>query len=179
MPVVLALFLILAVVLASILLVPVTLFQRYRTGRARRRARPWLAGINATGIGLSMVLFLVTAALTNVWVPQALAYSGAGLAAGMIVGLLGLALTTWESRGADRFYTPNRWLVLAITLVVAARIAVGLWRSWHAWQSVAGYGEWLAASGVAGSLAAGAAILGYYWIYWIGIFRKSRRPSLR
>ena len=34
---------------------------------------------------------------------------------------------------------------------------------------------WLAAFGVAGSLAAGAVVLGYYVSYWMGIRRRWRR----
>jgi hypothetical protein len=75
------------------------------------------------------------------------------------------------------YYTPNRWLVLAITLVVAGRVAFGFWRSWNAWQTTDDYASWAAASGAAGSLAAGAVVLGYYLVYWLGVRRRLRRGS--
>jgi hypothetical protein len=65
--------------------------------------------------------------------------------------------------------------VLTITLVVTARLLYGFWRSWHAWHSTPGDASWLAASGAAGSLAAGALVLGYYLTYWAGVWRRIRR----
>lgn len=175
MPLVLLLLaLLLLAILVSVVLIPVALMQRYRMGTVRRRAWPWLASLNAAGITLSLVLFFAGAAFTNIWVPHALAYSALGAIAGMSIGLLGLVLTRWEPTGSGLYYTPNRWLVLAITLAVAGRLAYGLWRGWHAWTNV-GAESWLVASGTAGTLAAGALILGYYFAYWIGVRRRVRR----
>ena len=67
--------------------------------------------------------------------------------------------------------------MLAITLIVAARVAVGFWRSWQAWPTTDDYAAWAAASGAAGSLAAGAVVLGYYLIYWLGVRRRIGRGS--
>jgi hypothetical protein len=175
-PVILALLLfILLAILASVVLIPITLVMRYRAGTARRPVRGWLATINAAGLGLSIAIFLTASALTNIWVPDALAYAGAGLVGGGLVGLLGLLLTRWDVRPGAVFYTPNRWLVLAITLAVTGRLAYGFWRGWNAWQSLAGDTTWAAAAGVAGSLAAGAVILGYYFTYWLGVRRRASR----
>ena len=80
----------------------------------------------------------------------------------------------WEAGGASLHYTPNRWLVLGISLVVTARLAFGFWRSWQAWHATSDYGSWAAESGVAGSLAAGAVVLGYYLTYWLGVRRRVR-----
>ena len=165
----------LIVILAAIVLTPLAIVQRYRLGTARRRARSWVASINAAGLALSAVLFLAGAAVTSLWIPSAFTYSVAGFAAGCLLGVLGLAVTRWESTPAALHYTPNRWLVLTITLVVAARVAFGFWRSWNAWQVTTDYASWAAASGAAGSLAAGAVVLGYYLIYWLGIRRRVRR----
>lgn len=175
MPVILAaLLLILLFILAAVVLIPITLVMRYRAGTARRPARRWLATINAAGIGLSIAIFLTAAALTNIWVPEAFVYACVGLVGGAVIGLLGLLLTRWEVRPGVVYYTPNRWLVLAITLAVTGRLLYGFWRGWNAWQSLAGETSWAAAAGVAGSLAAGAVILGYYFAYWLGV--RSRAP---
>ena len=170
-----ALLVILLIVLVSVVLIPITLIQRYRAGTARRRARTWLVTINMVGISLSLAILLVGAALTNIWVPQAFTYASAGAVGGLALGVLGLAVTRWDRVGGAWHYQPNRWLVLAITLAVTARIAYGFWRSWQAYQAFAGDTAWIAASGVAGSLAAGALILGYYLAYWIGIRRRAVR----
>lgn len=162
-------------VLAMLLLIPVSLIQRYRVGTSRQRARGWLAGVNLFGLLLSTFLFLLSAAITSVWVPEALAYTAGGLAAGFVLGFLGLWLTRWETGPGTLHYTPNRWLVLGITLMVTLRIGYGFWRGWESWRAGISGGSWFIASGVAGSLAAGAIVLGYYLVYWIGVRRRLRR----
>lgn len=169
-----ALAVLLLVVFATVVLIPITLIQRYRAGTARRQARAWLATINIAGLSLSLLLFLTGAALTSVWVPDALTYSSLGVLAGMAIGGVGLALTRWDRAAGVWFYTPNRWLVLAITLGVAARLGYGFLRAWRA-ATAGGEQPWIETAGVAGSLAAGALILGYYLTFWIGIRRAIAR----
>jgi hypothetical protein len=157
------------VLLAGVVLMPLTLVQRYRVGTARRMARGWLATLNAVGFVVSAVILLVSAAFTNIWLPHAFVYTLAGLAAGCLLGAIGLAISRWEPTPGSLHYTPNRWLVLALTLVISSRLIYGMWRSWHAWHARVDDTSWLAASGAAGSLAAGAVVLGYYLAYWIGL----------
>jgi hypothetical protein len=167
----------LAVVLAAIVLAPVSLVLRYRRGTARRRARRWMATLNVVTLACSLGMVLVTAAFAGLWTPHAFARSVAGAAVGAVLGLLGLAWTRWEPTAEGLHYTPPRALVLTITLVVAARLFYGLWRTAHAWHS--GTTEsWLAASGAIGSMAAGAGVLAYYVVYWAGVRRRLRRPSV-
>jgi hypothetical protein len=165
----LALALILAAFAFAAAMVPFALIVRYRQGTRRRRARSWIVTINLVSIGLSVAIFMVTAAVTNQWVPHALPYSATGVTGGLVLGLLGLALTRWEHDGSFLHYTPSRLLVLAISLVVAGRLAFGLWRGWQAWQTTADGQSWVAAVGVAGSMAAGGMILGYSLMYWAGM----------
>ena len=155
--------------LATVALLPLSLFMRYRAGTARRLARRWVATLNAVMLALSIAFFLVAAAITNVWVPDAFVHAIVGLVIGGVLGVLGLLLSRWERRPTALYYTPNRWLVLAITLVVSARLLNGMWRGWHAWSAGPGDQSWLAAAGAAGSLAAGAIVLGYYFVYWAGV----------
>jgi hypothetical protein len=162
-------------VLAVIALMPLSLFLRYRAGTARRPARRWVAAINLAAAAISASLLLMVAAVTSYWIPVALRYTLLGLAGGGVLGVLGLWLSRWEVTPRSVHYTPSRALVLAITLVVTARILYGFWRSWHAWHAAAGDASWLAASGAAGSLAAGALVLGYYVIYWSGVWRRIGR----
>jgi hypothetical protein len=171
--VVLALVLILPFALLAFL--PVSIVLRYRAGTSRRMARGWVTAINLVAITLSVALFLAVAAMTNLWVPRALTYTLIGFAAGGVLGVAGLLLSRWEATPRGLHYTPSRWLVLAVTLIVAARIAYGLWRAWHAWHSAAGETSWLVASGAAGSLAAGAVVLGYYLAYNAGVWQRLRR----
>ena len=165
------------VVLALIALIPVSLVQRYRMGTSRQRARGWLAGINLAGLTLSSILFLMSAAFTSIWVPNALKYTAAGLAAGCVLGIVGLRLTKWEPGSGHLYYTPNRLLVLVVSLVVTARVLYGFWRGWHTWRAGLHDESWFVVAGVAESMAAGAVVLGYYLAYWIGVRRRLRRHS--
>jgi hypothetical protein len=163
-PLVLVLFFV-----ALVLTMPVSLVLRYRAGTARRLGRKWMATLNLAMLALSAAVFLWAAAITGFWVPDAFIYSLAGLVGGGLLGLLGLALTEWEGTPRGLHYTPNRWLILVITLAVTARLLYGLWRMWHAWRSTGPETSWLAVAGVAGSLAVGAIVLGYYLSYSAGV----------
>lgn len=176
MPVLVVLIVILAAALASVVLMPVSLVMRYRTGKARRQARGWVASLNVATLGLSVVLCLVAAVVTSVWVPGAMSYTLAGLAGGCLLGMAGLVLARWEPTPRALYYTPNAWLVLLVTVVVAARLAYSVWRTWHAWEAGLDHTSLIVASGVRGSLAAGGIVLGYYLTFWVGVLRRVRRP---
>lgn len=163
------------IVLAFIAVIPLSLIQRFRMGTARRQARRWVATLNLVAIAISVALFLVGALITSRWIPEALTYTLYGLAAGCVLGLLGTALTRWEYTGGKVQYTPNRLLVLTVTLLVTARVLYGFWRTWEAWRASVESVAWVAASGVAGSMSAGAVVLGYYLIFWAAVRRRVRR----
>ncbi len=173
MPIV-ALALALLAILAILMLgVPLSIIQRYRNGTARRRARSWVVAINLFSIALSTALFFVSVAISNTWIPGALRMSLLGLAGGCGLGVLGLKLSRWEMGGKSLYYTPNAWLVLGLTVTVAIRLGFGIWRAWESWRfSSAEEGNWLAASGIAGSMAVGALVLGYYLAFFGGIWLR-------
>lgn len=178
MPLLLIPVVLILVVAVAILLLPISLVQRYRVGSARRPARGWFITLNLAAIGFSLVIFFAAAAITNAWIADTLLYAAIGLAIGCLLGALGLALTRWEVTPRSFHYTPNRWLVLFVTLIVTARILYGFWRGWHTWSD--GLHSWSAAFGVASSMGAGAIVLGYYLAYWLGVrrrFRRFRRPA--
>jgi hypothetical protein len=176
------LLLVALVVLLGIVMIPVGILQRYRVGTRRQKARGWVAALNVLGLAVSTLLFLIVAGLTSIWVPNVLQYSAAGLAGGALLGVLGVWLTTWESGLDELHYTPHRLLVLGLTILVSARIAYSLWRSWASWRAGLSGGSWFVATGLAGAMAAGAVVLGYYLVYWFGVRRRLRlhaRRSLR
>ena len=70
MPLLIAAAAILIFVVLVLALTPLTLFFRYRAATARRQARGWIATVNVVGLALSVVLLLVTAAVTTVWVTR-------------------------------------------------------------------------------------------------------------
>jgi hypothetical protein len=148
---------------------PFLLIVRFRLGIARRPARRWITTINLVSLLASSALLLWIAALTNSWVPNAFRYSLIGFISGVLLGLLGLTLTVWERKGRALYYKPNRWLVLVVTLAVAARLLYGFWRIWHAWRTPDHDSSWLATAGIPGSMAVGALVLGYYFTYFAGV----------
>lgn len=171
------LFLALLLIAAPLVLMPLSLVLRYKAGTARRQARGWVAAINIAGLLLSVTLFLIGAAITSYWAPRAFGYSLLGLGGGIVLGIVGLWLTRWEHTYEGLHYTPNRLLVLAVTLAFTARVLYGFWRGWHAWSAAPGEASWLAAFGVAGSLGVGAVVLGYYLAYWIGLRARLKRRA--
>ena len=180
MPLIAAALVLLAVVALSVLLLPLSLIQRYRLGTRRRAARGWSTALNLAGVTASAALFLFSAALISPWFPGAFTYAASGLLAGCLLGVAGLLLTRWESTAGGLHYTPHWVLVLGLTLIITGRLAYGLWRGWQTWGSVPDATSWLQVSGAAGSLAAGAAVLGYYIVYWAGVRRRMRRhPPVR
>ena len=173
------LLLVLLIPLLFVALMPLSLVLRYRASTARRQARGWISAINVVALCVSVAFFLTVAAMTSFWVPRAFSYSLLGLAGGCALGLIGLWLSSWEKATGSLHYTPSRTLVLAIMLVVVSRMIYGLWRAWNAWRATPDASSWLAASGAAGSLAAGAVVLGYYLAYHAGVWRRLRRHLAR
>jgi len=175
MPFIVAALALLVLPLILVLIVPFSVIQRYRTGTARRPARGWVAALNFFGMMLSAVLFLLSAAISSAWVPGAFSFSALGMAGGCLLGAVGLALTRWETSARSLHYTPNRWLVLLLTLVVTLRLGFGLWRVWQAWRFSPGEGErWIAAAAIPNSMAVGALMLGYYLAFWAGVWLRLR-----
>ncbi len=175
MPLLIVPLLLLLILPLVLLLLPWSIRQRYRAGTARRQARGWVALVNVWGIGISAAIFLITAAISSAWIPGTFTGTVAGLAGGFALGAVGVRLIHWERNPSALHYTPNRWLVLGITVAVAGRIGFGFWRMWQAWHLSGRHGEpWLAASGLAGSMAAGALVLGYFLVFWLGVWLKVR-----
>jgi hypothetical protein len=169
------LLVVIIVPVALIALIPLLLIQRYRVGTARHIARPWMATLNAGLMMFSAFCFLAGAAVTAVWVPNALLGAATGVAIGAVLGLLGLALTRWEPAPTTLHYTPNRLLVLLVTFIVSARVLHGFWRSWTVAQAGFDAARMVLAFGIPESLAAGGMVIGYYLTYGFGVRRRVRK----
>lgn len=176
MPLILLLALLPLVVIA---LTPWLLFQRYRAGSMRRPARRWTVVLAMISTALSAVFLLIGAAMTNIWVANAFGDAALGLVIGCVLGLVGLMATRWEATIRTFHYTPNRMLVLFVTLVVTARVVFGIYRMYVAGQAGLTGTNVVGAFGVAESLAAGALVIGYYLSYNAGVFWKIRRWERR
>ena len=174
MPIILV-ALLLFVLFALIGVILLSLALRYRAGTARRQARRWVASMNVWMTSFSAVFFLSFALLLSFWVGSAFRFALIGTGIGGMLGLLGLALTRWESRAEGLFYTPSRWLAFIIVFAIAARVAYGWWRATHL-GSGTGNQHWLiTASGTQLSLAVAAGLIAYYSVYSIGVLLRVRR----
>jgi hypothetical protein len=169
----LVLLLLLPLVMAA--LTPLFLIQRYRAGKARRLARPWVATLALVLVALSALFFLVGAGVTSIWVTGVLAGASAGLAAGLLLGAIGLVVTRWEATPRTLHYTPNRWLILLVTLIVSARILYGLYRSVAVAQAGVSGTSVMLAFGIPESFAAGGVVIGYYLFYNAGLRWRIQR----
>jgi hypothetical protein len=174
------LILLLVLPLLVIALMPLILIQRYRLGTARRLVRPWATALNIALTALSAALFLCVAAVTAIWVPHAVRGAVVGVLIGLGLGVVGLLLTRWEPTPATLHYTPNRWVVLLVTVMVSARLLYGFWRSWRAAEAGIYGTDLVLAFGIPESLAVGGAVIGYYIAYAWGVRRRfqvwRRRP---
>jgi hypothetical protein len=171
-PLVLLLLLVPIVVIA---LMPLMLIQRYRAGTARRLARPWATALNLAAMAFSAVIFLLGAAFTTIWIPHAFTGAALGMIIGLPLGVFGLAITRWERNGRSLHYTPNRWLILLVTLIVSARVVYGLFRTGAVAQAGMSGSALVTAFDVPQSLAAGGVVIGYYFAYGAGLFYFLRR----
>jgi hypothetical protein len=164
--------------LLPLVLLPLSIVQRYRVGTAERPARAWVATLNTVGFLVSAAVLVVTSTVMGLWVPRALPVTVVALGGGVLLGLIGLSLSVWEKRRDVLYFRPNRWLVGALTSMVVARLAYGAWRTWQAWISWGGQAGWAAGAGIAGSIAAGAVLVGYGLGFWAGVrWRISRRQA--
>jgi len=157
-----------------LLLMPLALWQRYRRGHARRRALPWAVRFNAWSLLVSALMLLASAAVIGAWIDAALRHTALGLLAGIATGIVGLWATRFERGPAGLFYTPNRGLALALTLVVAARVAFGLVHLLSSWRGGATT-DWIARQG--GLLAVGGLLLGYHLGYAWMLRRRLAGPG--
>lgn len=173
MPLLLLLPLLLAAILALwVLLLPLAMVQRYRMGRARRRALPWVVHANAWLLAVSALLLMLGAWLGGHWIDHALRDAGAGLLAGIGVGIVGVWSSRFEATPRGLYYTPNRWLVLLLTSLLAARIVLGAWLGWHSLQSAPAALQSVDWIDHAGLVVVGSVLLGYYLAYAWGLRRR-------
>jgi hypothetical protein len=163
--------LLLFVLLAFGGVVLLSLALRYRAGTARRQGRRWAATMNVWMTSFSAVFFVFFTVLLSFWLGPTLRFAVVGMGFGGILGLLGLALTRWESQPEGLFYTPSRWLALLVTLAIAARLIYGWWRTTHPSNAGAASDQhWLmTASATQISIAVAAGLIGYYLVYAIGV----------
>ena len=174
MPVLLLLpLLVVAVFALWLVLLPVLLWARYRNGKARRRAQGWAIRVNAWLLAVSVPMLLLSAWVMTHWYDAALVETVVGLGLGVLLGIVSVWLTRFEPDATGFHYTPNRWLVLTLTLLLAARIVAGLVVGWQRIGTGADAPTALLDAG--GLLAIAGVLLGYALAYTWGL--RARLPA--
>jgi hypothetical protein len=148
--------LLLALVALWLVLLPLTLWARYRAGRARRRAPGWVIRTNAWLLAASLPLFLLSAWAASHWAADALRDGVLGLLGGVLLGIVSLWLTRFEPDARSLVYTPSRWPALLLTTLVALRILASLWmtarhvagHAQEAWMTWLEAGIWMGVAGL-------------------------------
>jgi hypothetical protein len=99
-------------------------------GRFRRNIGPQLLKRRRmmVRIGIYAVLSLVLGVFSLVVVPRLAVVGGllGGLALGVPLGLYGLHLTRFETRAEGHFYTPNPYMGVGLSLLLAVRVGYRL-----------------------------------------------------
>jgi hypothetical protein len=171
MPVLLVPLLVAAAFALWVLLLPVAIVQRYRTGRARRRVQPLFVRVNAWLSAASCVAFVLVAWLLQTWIDHAVRDAVAGLGVGVLVGMLAMRLDRLEWRDGALYRTPHRGLLLVLTGLLATRILLGLLLTW---QAVPGEG-WQAWFDRGGLLGVAGVLLGHGLATTWGLRSRIRR----
>ena len=139
------------------------LYSRVRRLIGRQRSRAWRHWAAA----LVFPLLAALLALGALGRPLALGMLAGGLALGAGLGLWGLRLTRFERTAEGFFYTPSAHIGIALSLLLAARIA---WRLFEVRGGVsAAGGPDFARSPL--TLAVFGTLAGYYASYAMGLIR--------
>jgi hypothetical protein len=129
-------------------------------------------------MALRMAVLTVVAVLFLVGMPsaQGLMTAGAGLAAGIVLALVGLARTTFEVTPEGKFFYPDKWIGLAVTALFLGRLAARLLNfSERAAQVAAGDSPMAAMQRSPLTLGLFFLLAGYYVGYYAGVLLKTHR----
>ncbi|MDH5831590.1 hypothetical protein QFW80_13790 [Luteimonas sp. M1R5S18] len=163
MPLLLLPFVLLLLLALLLVLWPVGLWMRWRTGRARRRAQPLMVSFNAWALLGSALMLLAVGAMATVWIDGAALHVASGLLAGVALGGLGLRLARLEAGDGRLHYTAHAGLTGALLMLVAARVALAAWQAWHrAVEGVPAPVPWPWLADPASLWAMGGLLLGYH-----------------
>ncbi|MGY0504843.1 DUF1453 domain-containing protein [Luteimonas sp. e5] len=175
MPLLLIPLLILLLFLVLTLLMPFSLWQRYRQGRKRRKVWPWMNAVNAWLLLVSLLMLLLSAWISARWLPGSPRMAFTGLGLGLALGWLHLRISRGEARADGYWLTPNALIVFALTALVAARIGLGIWQlATHGldWRSAAAGQPWYLRHD---SLFALGGLLIGHWLAWAWLLRARLR----
>jgi hypothetical protein len=164
--------------LPTLVAVPLVGFMLYRRLRRTFGKQP----VTPKRMALRMVLLCVVCILLFVRSPATAANLGAaaaGLALGVALAMVGLMHTEVEATAASKFYTPNKWIGLAVTALFLGRLAGRLFTvSERATQVASGVSPYAGLQQSPLTLGLFFLLAGYYVTYYAGVLRKAAAPGV-
>jgi len=162
-------------VIVPTLLVPLIgyrLYRRFRANFGRQPVQPTRKVVRLVILTLVAVLFLGV----TLHSPPALEAAGGGLLAGVLLGVLGVRLTKFDSDAQGRYYTPNSYIGGAVTLVLVTRLIYRMFSLYSTSQLAPAPGTDPFATITQSPLTLTFVMLtvGYYLMYTAGVLYKSR-----
>ena len=151
--------------IVAAVLVPFVLwrvYQRIKRRMVRQHSQAWRHWIGVILFPL-IVVMLTIAALAH---PLSLAGMAAGLAAGAVLGVIGLRKTVYEKIGADFYYTPNAHIGVLVSMLFVGRL---LYRGYEFYVLGTSHQQDFASSPL--TLIVFGVLAGYYTTYAAGILR--------
>jgi hypothetical protein len=163
-------------VIVPTLLVPLIAFRVYRRMRAnfgRQPVQPTRKIVRLVILSLIAALFFMVAMRSA----PALEAAAGGLVAGVLVGVLGLRLTRFESDANGRYYTPNSYIGAAVTLLLVGRLVYRMVSMYSMPQMGPPQDPFVAMTQSPLTLAMVMLTVGYYVMFTAGVLYKSKSPQ--
>lgn len=145
-------------------------YKRVQRLTVRQKSRVWRHWIGA----VAMPLILAGFALSLLDHRLALAAIGAGAVLGVVLGLIALRRTSFDSMGSDYFYTPYAPIGLFIAMLFIARL---LYRTYE--YLAHGPAQMPAFGSSPLTMLIFATVAGYYHVYSTGLLRWRRAASAK
>ena len=162
-------------VIIPTLLVPLIGYRLYRRFRANFGRQP----IQPTRKVVRLIILSFVAALF-LWVAThsapALEAAAGGLIAGVLLAVLGVRLSRFESDATGSYYTPNSYIGAAVTLLLVGRIVYRMFSMYSTPQGMPPPGTDPFATMTQSPLTLAMIMLtiGYYLMFTAGVLYKSR-----
>lgn len=162
-------------VAAFVLLIIWRLYRRYRSHIGPQKVRPLRMSLRVTIFSVFAVLILAS--------PIGLLgreIAALAIAFGAMLGWLSLSQTHFETRDGRRWYTPNIYIGMAVTALLAARVVyrlVTIYPQIEAGTFKPGGGPLGAFGGMQSlpTLGVFGVVIGYYAVYYGGVLWRSRQ----
>lgn len=155
---------------ALVLFILWRLYRRYRAHMGPQKVRPVRMSLR---VGIFTLLGALILASPLGWERRELLL--AAIAAGGALGWLSLSHTHFESRDGRRWYTPNVYIGLAVTALLAVRVLYRLLQlqGGAAPGAGGGYAGFFGGQRSALTLLPMGVVIGYYTVYYGGVLWRS------